>query len=198
MREEIPKDATASGLSDPGYVEAIRVEMLRFARFRIGDDSEAEDIVQEALAAAFRDAEKFRSAAALKTWVIAILKHKVADIMRQRQRRPILASELFESSDLGTQTLFDRRGMWHDAARPANWENPEALIHSRQLLAVFDDCLNKLPVQHQRVFLMREVLGLEAPEICRELDISASNLRVILHRARLALRSCLEQNGIQP
>lgn len=198
MTERPPKGAMASGLADPGYVESIRGDMLRFARMQLGNDSEAEDVVQEALTAAIRDAEKFRSEAALKTWVIAILKHKIADILRQRQGRPLLASELTEGDDPIVRVLFDQRGMWRDAARPASWENPESGIHDRQLLAVFDACLNKLPAQQGRVFLMREVVGLDTAEICREIDISPTNLRVILHRARLALRSCLEQNGMQP
>lgn len=190
--------AMANGLGDPDYIEAVRIDMMRFARLQLGNDSESEDVVQEALTAAVRDAGKFRSDSALKTWIIAILKHKIADILRQRQRRPILASEMADRTDSTTNALFDRRGMWRDAARPATWENPEALINNDQILAVFDACLDKLPPQHGRVFLMREVVGLETEEICRELEVSPGNLRVILHRARLALRACLEQNGMQP
>lgn len=188
----------ASDLADPEYVAEIRLDMLRFAQMQLGSDSEAEDVVQEALAAAVRNAATFRSATSLKTWIIAILRHKIADNLRQRRGRPILASELGDTDGQAVPALFDRRGMWRDAARPSAWENPEALIHDRQFLIVFDACLNRLPPHHARLFLMREVIGMRNDEICAETGVSSGNLRVILHRARLALRACLQQNGIQP
>jgi RNA polymerase sigma-70 factor (ECF subfamily) len=167
--------------------------MLRFAKLQLGSDDEAEDAVQEALAGALKNASNFRGEAALKTWIIAILKNKIADILRQRQRRPINASQIGDPEQEGPlPAVFDRKGMWSDAARPARWEDPEADLHAAQFLAVFDACLNRLPPQQGRVFMMREVVELETPEICTELGLSASNVHVILHRARLALRACLQ------
>lgn len=171
----------------------IREDMLRFARLQLGNDSEAEVVVQEALAGAMRNAASFRGQAALKTWLIAILKNKIADLIRQRQRRPLPASTLASAADEGPlPALFDRRGMWRDETRPAVWEDPEADIHSSHFLRQFDHCLNRLPAQQARVFLMREVVELETSEICTELGLSATNVHVILHRARLALRACLQ------
>lgn len=181
--------------ADPAFLAAIRIDMLRFARLQLGGNDEAEDAVQEALAGALRNATSFRGEAALKSWIIAILKNKIADILRQRQRRPITATQMQSPDDEGAlPALFDHRGMWRDAARPARWENPEANLHSSQFLAVFDACLNRLPPQQGRVFLMREVVELETQEICAELSLSMANVHVILHRARLALRACLQHN----
>lgn len=183
---------------DAAFLAKVRGEMLAFARLQLGNDDEAEDAVQEALAGALKNAANFRGEAALKTWIIAILKNKVADVLRQRQRRPIPASQLQTDEDEGAlPPVFDRKGMWRDASRPARWEDPEADLNSRQFLAVFDSCLNRLPPQQGRVFLMREVVELGTDEICAELGLSVSNVHVILHRARLALRACLQIHWFQ-
>lgn len=184
---------------DATFLAGIRDEMLRFARLQLGNDDEAEDAVQEAMAGALKSAASFRAEAALKTWIIAILKNKVADILRQRQRRPLNASEMSTSGDEALlPSVFDHKGMWRDGARPARWEDPEADLNSSQFLAIFDACLNRLPPQQGRVFMMREIVELQTEEICLELGLSAGNVHVILHRARLALRACLEHNWFQP
>jgi len=191
------KPPGATGL-DAAFIARVRVDLLAFARLQLGNDDEAEDAVQEALAGALRNAESFRGEAALKTWIIAILKNKVADILRQRQRRPVTASQLRSPDDPGAlPAVFDSKGMWRDASRPARWEDPEADLNSRQFLAIFDSCLNRLPPQQGRVFLMREVVELATEEICAELGLSVSNVHVILHRARLALRACLQIHWFQ-
>lgn len=188
---------------DGAFLAAIRDDMLRFARLQLGNDDEAEDAVQEAMAGALKNARSFRGEAALKTWIIAILKNKVADILRHRQKRPINSSQLLTENDEGPlPAAFGRWGIWRNAARPAPWENPQASLDSRQFLAVFDACLNRLPPQQGRVFLMREVVELGTEEICAELGLSTANVHVCLHRARLSLRACLERNwfgsGEQP
>ena len=188
------QDAAAAGL-DPAFFARVRQDMLRFARLHLGSEDEAEDAVQEAMTAALRNARSFRGGSALKTWIIAILKHKIADTLRRRRHQPIAASQLGGNGDEGPMPhVFDQRGMWRDAARPARWEDPESEIHTRQFLAVFDACLNRLPPQQARVFMMREIIELDTDAICHELGLSIGNVHVILHRARLALRACLQAN----
>jgi RNA polymerase sigma-70 factor (ECF subfamily) len=190
-----PQPRPSSTPIDPAFVARVRGDLLRFARLQLGSDDEAEDAVQEALAAALRNGDQFRGEAALKTWVIAILKNKIADLLRQRRRRPLGASEMAAEEDGGTlPALFDERGMWREAARPAAWEDPEAGLHSDQFLAIFDACLNRLPAQQGQVFMMREVVELATDEICDELGLTSGNIHVILHRARLALRACLQHH----
>ena len=88
--------------------------------------------------------------------------------------------------------LFTERGSW--AAEPADWGDPGAALNQRQFLDIVEACLEKLPPNTARVFMMREVMELETAEICKELAITANNLWVILYRARMALRLCLEQH----
>jgi RNA polymerase sigma-70 factor, ECF subfamily len=170
----------------------MRPQLLRFARLQLRSDSQAEDAVQEALLAALAGAEKFAGAAAVKTWVFSILKNKIIDELRRRTREGNVM-EFMPEDDAGEDfdDLFDRRGHWADA--PTAWNDPETSLESRQFWVIFEACLDGVAEKPGRVFMMREILGLETDEICKELGISTSNCWVLLHRARLGLRECLSQ-----
>ena len=88
--------------------------------------------------------------------------------------------------------LFDETGHWRQA--PQAWSDPEAALEQRRFWEAFERCLDRLPAAGGRVFFKREILGEETPVICKDEGITASNCWVILHRARLALRSCLESH----
>lgn len=184
-----------SAASLPDQLSALRPDLLRFARLQLRDSALAEDAVQDALLAAMRGAARFDNRAALKTWVFAILRNKIVDVIRGRGRE-IPASALTadaEGDDALQADLFDRRGHWQADATPGRWQDPEASFEQQQFWAVFELCLDHLPEKTARIFAMRELLGLETEEICQETGISPSNCWVVLHRARMALRVCLEQ-----
>lgn len=170
-----------------------RPDMVRFARLQLRDHAIAEDVVQESLTAALTGLDDFRSGAKLKTWVFAILKNKIIDAMRDRARTAAVISEPEADSDDLYAELFDAQGRWHDDTRPSNWGDPEACFRSQQFWQVFDACLSRLPENTARVFMMREVLGFTTEAICTELRMSSANCWVILHRARMALRLCLDE-----
>lgn len=185
--------AEPGSLSDPEMLKSLRCQMLKFARLQLGDDSAAEDAVQEALIGALKNVAAFRGSAALKTWVFAILKNKIADGLRQKKRlgeASALMREREEQEDL--DELFNAKGFWEPDERPAAWGNPQETLHQAQFWKVFEICLEALPGQQARVFMMREYIELESDEICATVGISTSNLNVIMHRARLRLRECLE------
>jgi RNA polymerase sigma-70 factor (ECF subfamily) len=94
--------------------------------------------------------------------------------------------------------LFDEDGHWTDEAAPADWGDPQAALQDAHFWRVFESCLDHLPPQQARVFMMREFVELDSPEVCSAVGISTSNLHVSLHRARLRLRSCLEQHWFAP
>lgn len=180
---------------DDQFLERVRSEMLRFARLQLGNDAEAEDAVQEALVGALKNARSFRGQAALKTWIIAILKNKIADMLRRRQRHSVIAEQALNDDEAGGYPeVFNHRGVWRGESRPTHWGDPEAALHSSQFLAIFDACLGGLPARQGRVFMMREIIELSPAEICAETGLSVANVHVILHRARLGLRACLERN----
>lgn len=186
---------TAVTFDDPAFLTDLRAQMLKFATLQLSDPIAAEDAVQEALTGALRNATSFGGRSALRTWVFAILKNKIVDMIRQRQRRAEIQPLLnFESDDEETTELFDRRGMWRPEDRPTDWGNPEDELLGKEFWRVFDACLNHLPAQQGRIFMMREFLDMATTEICAEADITVSNLNVLLHRARLRLRGCLENH----
>ncbi|NCP55643.1 MAG: RNA polymerase factor sigma-70, partial [Rhodoferax sp.] len=153
----------------------------------------AEDAVQEALMGALKNAKSFAGRAALKTWVFAILKNKIADVLRQKQRM-VEASSLLHEDEEGEDfsELFDRKGFWQSDEKPATWGNPQNALHQNQFWKVFELCLEALPGNQARVFMMKEFVELDSGEICNTVGITTSNLNVMLHRSRLRLRECLE------
>lgn len=182
-------------LSDSVFLEDIRKQMLRFATMQLGDVNQAEDAVQEALIGALKNAKSFGGRAALKTWIFAILKNKIADVMRQKKRTVNISSlQSKDNEDEDLSELFDRKGFWKVDERPVTWGNPEASLREGQFWKVFEACLEHLPPKQARVFMMREFIELDANEICDTLELTTSNLHVLLHRSRLRLRECVENN----
>ena len=177
---------------NPEELASFRHDLLRFARLQLRDNAAAEDVVQESLVAALSAAGQFAGRAQAKTWVFAILKNKIIDHLRQRKREPNLGGGDDDFSDDAFDALFDETQHWKPAERPSHWGDPERSLEDSRFWSVFEACLDKLPENTARVFMMREFLGFETEEICKELHLTASNCWVILHRARMALRLCLD------
>lgn len=178
-------------LHDASFLESLRRDMLRFAQLQLRDQAAAEDAVQDALAAALVNSERFESRASLRTWVLAILKNKIIDSFRQRGRQETTPLAADDTDDSDIDAFFDKRDHWSDETKPAGWGDPAAAMQSKQFWAVFEACLYRLPENTARAYLMREVVGFDTEEICQTLAISTNNCWVLLHRARLALRACL-------
>lgn len=200
MNEEVlrgiegePESGISSLLADTEFLENLRRQMLKFATLQLSDPHLAEDAVQEALIGALKNAGSFGGRAALKTWVFAILKNKIADVLRHKQRL-VNASSLMreDEEDEDFSSLFDSKGFWKADERPAAWANPEQSLREAQFWRVFEACLEHLPGNQARVFMMREFIELDSQEICATVGITVSNLNVMLHRARIRLRECLE------
>jgi RNA polymerase sigma-70 factor (TIGR02943 family) len=174
-------------------VAELRAYLLKFARLQLRNEVWAEDVVSETILAALAKPQAFEARSQLKTWLVGILKHKIIDSIRQRQREVTLDSASDdESLDPLEYVAFKSDG--HFAEKPADWGNPEQDLRSRQFMAVMDACTQKLPAVQGRLFLMREWLEMSSDEICKELALTPTNLYVQLHRARLRLRECLELN----
>ena len=174
-------------------IETHRRYLMRVAQLQLREREVAEDVVQDTIVAALSGAAGFDGRSSLKTWLTGILKHKIVDAIRRKAKAPVPLSAIDEEASLDdVEAMFRADGGWE--APPADWGDPEAALGERQFFDVMEFCLEKLPPQTGRVFMMREVMGLETDEICKELAITANNLWVILYRARMALRVCLEQH----
>ena len=177
-------------------IESHRSYMLRFALAKLRDSHQAEEVVQEALLAALDGAGGFSGQSSLRTWLTSILKFKIIDFQRRlisERAHFAVAPEDDDSADPEwMERMFDNTGHW--SPRLGEWANPDGALEQKQFFDVFERCMDKLPKAAGRVFFKREVMGVETDEICKDEDISASNCWVMLHRARLALRECLDHN----
>ena len=173
-------------------LESHRKYLQRYALFHLREDSLAEDAVQETLMAALAQRDRFEGRSQLRTWLTGILKHKIIDISRSRAREtPIDASAIGES-DESVNDNFNSKGKWVDP--PADWGLPDAALESGQFWRVYQECCRRMSKRDALVFSMREVMGLSSEEICKKIEITTTNLHVILYRARLSLRSCMSKN----
>jgi RNA polymerase sigma-70 factor (ECF subfamily) len=170
-------------------LEQLRPYLLRYALLQLRDAASAEDVVQETILAALEGRARFEGKSTPKTWLTGILKHKIIDLIRRNAREQQLAAEDESEAD-AVDALFQRDGHWQQM--PASWGNPERALEDKRFRAVFDLCAKLMPPRNARVFMMREVLEMSTEEICKELAITPTNLWVILHRARLSLRECIE------
>jgi RNA polymerase sigma-70 factor, ECF subfamily len=168
-------------------VEAERPYLLRYASLQLRDRDAAEDAVQETLLAALAGEAGFGGRSNLRTWLTGILKHKIVDAIRRLTRDAPVAAE-----DGELDALFDSRGHWMEM--PAAWDNPDASLEQKEFFAVLEECLGALPAKTAQVFMMREHLGYETGEICKEVGLTPTHCWVLLYRARVALRDCLQKN----
>lgn len=174
-------------------VAELRDYLLKFARLQLRNETWAEDAVSDTVLAALAKPQSFGNRSQLKTWLVGILKHKVVDALRHHQREVSgLDSDMDSDADPLDFIAFKADG--HFAETPADWGNPEEHAKSRQFFEILEACASQLPPTQGRLFLMREWLELSCEEICKELDLTPTNLYVQLHRARLRLRECLELN----
>jgi RNA polymerase sigma-70 factor, ECF subfamily len=183
---------------DPAYLAQLRRDLLRFARLQLRDADAAEDAVQEALTAAWTHAGDFAGLSAHKTWVFGILRNKLIDTLRVRRRTVNLSAldaELDGESVLDRE-LFKENGHWTAHAKPQPWPQPDTLLQQQQFWTLFEMCLNVLPEQIGRVFMMREFLDFDIADICTELTLTTNHCSVLLYRARTRLRTCLSEKGL--
>lgn len=171
--------------------------LFRYALVRLRDEVRAEDAVQETLLAALQHLDSYSGRSTERTWLTGILKHKVVDQIRKACREVP-----FEPSDTDLSEfdpLFERQDVfkdhWSDTLSPRIWNrSPEDAVQQDEFFGVLQKCIGKLPVRVAHVFTMREMDELDTEEICRMLELSASNYWVMMHRARMSLRRCIEIN----
>ncbi len=169
--------------------------LLRLAMLQLGDMASAEDAVQETLLAALAGEDRFEKRSSLKTWLISILRYKILDAIRARclmraRCAPAVAHD-DQDGDLEIfDDLFDEAGCWSE--QKDVWIDPQTAAEQTAFFKVLEACLTRLPERTSRAFLMREWLESEPDEICSALGVTHGNLRVLLYRARMQLRHCLD------
>ena len=171
--------------------------LFKYALFRLRDETAAEDAVQETFLAAIKAYDRYEGRGSERTWLVGILKHKITDHFRRMNRE----TPVGEGCDEGPEhnEFFTRTdgwdNHWNTDYAPTDWHaTPAQLVEQEDFWRVFSDCLTPLPQRTASAFTLREVDGLSSEEICEVLSVTVNNLWVMLHRARLHLRNCLERN----
>jgi RNA polymerase sigma-70 factor (TIGR02943 family) len=166
-----------------------------FALARVRDPLAAQDLVQEAFLAALKARDQFGGQSSERTWLVGILKHKIMDFFRRKYKDAIVTSS--DESEDSIVNSFDGYGHWNvqGGHAPKSWGNDAIGDFERaEFKATLDGCLAGLPPKTAQAFTLREMDERGTEEICKVLNISATNLWVLLHRARTQLRRCLEVN----
>jgi RNA polymerase sigma-70 factor (ECF subfamily) len=186
-------EGRASGLIDPHrWVDVYGDQLYRFAFARVQNRMVAEDLVQETFLAALAGGDGFEGRSSEKTWLTAILKHKIIDHFRKLGRQPMNRSQ---DSEKEAGDFFHENGKWQD--KPEKWDTtPEQILHQKEFWNVFMRCLSELSERLRIAFSLREMEGLGCDEICKVLEVSSTNCWVMLYRARMLLRRCLKVNWL--
>jgi len=179
-------------INPEAWVDEYGDVLFGFALARVKDRETAEDIVQETFLAAVRARERFKGQSSEKTWLFGILKHKLVDHYR-KNKSTVYVQDFIQDPD-SLEVFFNAKGSWQ--IRPENWRaDPGKSQENREFLDHFYRCLSGLSQKTADVFAYREIEGLSTREICQRLGITSSNCWVILYRARMLLRRCLEGVG---
>jgi RNA polymerase sigma-70 factor (ECF subfamily) len=172
------------------WVDSYADYLFNFAVGRVSDAEIAKDLVSETFLAGLKSAKNYKGDAAERTWLIAILKRKVIDHYRKSNSKKGKAEVRMNYS-----STSDAEGDWleEQVADPfSTLEN--SVIENEELGLAIQECISQLPKKQAQVFTMKTIQGISTEDICNELDINASNLWVMIHRARTALMGCLNKN----
>ncbi|MCI5065464.1 sigma-70 family RNA polymerase sigma factor [bacterium] len=163
--------------------------LYRYAFSRMNSPEVAEDLVQETLLAGVRGYKNFEGRSSIRTWLVGILKNKIIDHLRRVSRKE--RKEVLEEDNDTLDRHFNRFGIWNRVL--PNWASePTEIFERKEFLAAFECCLGQVPEKARRAFMLKTFENIGSEEICKILDITSSNLWVLLHRCRLSLRECLE------
>lgn len=175
-------------LNPDKWIEKYADYLYNYALVRVDNRDLSKDLVQETFYSGLKGMANFKGLASERTWLISILKRKIIDYYRKinsKKGQKEVRVNFYESGE--------KKGSWLEERVPIEWGNEaEKKIENQELKNVLDLCIENLPEKYRMVFLLKSIQRYETEEICNELNISASNLWVIIHRARQQLRRCLE------
>lgn len=163
-----------------------------YAMSRVYNSTLAEDLVQDCLLSAWKAKSEFKGKSSVKTWLTSILRRKIIDHYRSASRKKEVSWEdypsPFESGD-------KEKGQWIESRMPQRWgDSPISRIESDEFSAILQKCLSDLPIKWRSAISLKIFEEMTTNELCKELDVTTSNLWVLIHRAKLRLRECLEIN----
>ncbi len=175
------------------WVDMFSDQLYAYTKARVQSEETARDIVQDTFLSAWKNRESYRGEASEKSWLYTICKNKITD----HYRRAVRSLEEAGFNDYGAE-YFNENGHWLADAMPKQWQADSASsdVETKEFYKVLDDCKNRLKELQKAVFVMKYLDDMDSDEICKELQITPSNYWVLMHRAKLQLRQCLEHNWL--
>lgn len=195
---KVSENHSQQTLNPTRWVDQYGNYLYNFALGRLRNHQNSENVVQETFLAALSAAKNFSGKSSERTWLIGILKHKIVDHMRKCYRERPVTDLITQEGEVGAPNhFFDNKG--NHKKKPSGWlPDPKELLEKKEFWEVFKNCQHKLPQTANDAFTLKEVEKISSSEICEILNITKSNFWVLLHRARLQLRQCLEDNWFEP
>ncbi len=164
--------------------------LLAVARHLLGNEHDAQDVLQEAFLSAFKAIDQFTGNAKLSTWLHRIVVNAALMKLRSRRRRP-------EESIEELLPHFDGQGEWASGVTP--WKaSSEVLLQRQETRALVRQCIDRLPETYRTILMLRDIEELDTEEVASTLGITANAVKIRLHRARQALRALLEKELATP
>jgi RNA polymerase sigma-70 factor (ECF subfamily) len=183
-------DNLENKLSPNTWIDKYADYLYNYAIVRVNNSDLAKDLVQETFFAGLKSAKNFLGKSTERTWLVSILKRKVIDHYRKINSKKGQAEVRMNFYEDG-----ENEGSWIEERVPQSWQSTsDQDIENEELKTQLEACIDYLPEKYAMVFRMKTIQEFETEEICKELDITASNLWVIIHRARTQLRKCMEDN----
>lgn len=183
---------TKNKLQATHWVNNYSDALYKYTVVRVSDTGIAEDIVQETFLSAWRNKDNFKGEASEKNWLYTICKNKIIDYYRKKG-----SSIISYANEDASDNFFDDAEHWTKNDSPKDWGiNYQQQVEKKEFYTILEKCKGKLQQMQQSVFVMKYLEDLETEEICKVLGITSSNYWVLIHRAKLGLRTCLEKNWV--
>ncbi|MBX2844665.1 MAG: sigma-70 family RNA polymerase sigma factor [Saprospiraceae bacterium] len=190
-------NVAAPGLSPENWVANYADNLFKYAVSRVSNEELARDIVQDTFVSALKAASKFQGRSTEKTWLFSILRNKIIDTYRAKAKYREVSIDTSENSE-AEDVFFNTSGSWKRDKYPQDWTvNLDSDIEEKEFFQTLRGCLAKLSEKQRLVFSMKYLEGMDSEDICKEMGITPSNYWVLIHRAKLALRDCLETHWIK-
>ena len=178
--------------SDPStWVDRYGDALYRYALLRVREPTIAEDLVQETFLAALTARQRFAGDSSEKTWLTGILKHKIIDYFRKNKHEQ--SNDDIDALARQQDACFDERGHWLTTID--SWDDPEQSLQQQAFHRILSECVAMMPAKLADLFILHEFRDMDNDSLCKALDISSTNnMWVMMSRARMRLRDCLDKN----
>ena len=186
-------------LNPNDWISSYSDELYSYAMNKTSKPELAEDLVQETFFAGLKSMDNFKGLCSERTWLYTILKFKIADYYRKASTRFEFSNTRlgYEDNNPDLDYYFDNRGEWKQNTGPSDWGiDYSSSIENKELGLALNNCIDKLPHKQKLLILLKLVEEEKTEKVCKELNITTTNYWVIIHRAKLQLRACIEINWL--